>query len=110
MGSYFIKSIEAPIKRERKINHSKIGSFSTDLEMLSQKDVLVFTFFLIFLHIGADAICIFCSLLKCSQSLGTVLAKYILYFDCSWLIILAQLFWTPGRETSYDLWITKKEE
>lgn len=72
------------------------------------KGYIVFYNFLILLHIGADVICIFCSLLKCSQSVGPVIAEYILNFDCLWMIILRLFFWTPGRRIPYERWITKK--
>ncbi len=95
-------------KKRKKHKSFKDWLFFTKFRDVIPKGCIRFYIFLIFLHIGAAAICIFCSLLKCSQSLGPMLAKYIMYFDYSWIIILALLFWTRGQKTPYDRWITKK--
>ena len=52
--------------------------------------------------------CVFAYIITLSLNLGEVLAIFIAGFDVVWMLVIALLFWSPGRDYAYERWITKK--
>lgn len=71
---------------------------------------------LIFLYVAVMAIDILALLLcfalyifQIQNQLGEIIAKCIFYFTAIWMLIIAILFWTRGKQTPYGRWITKRK-
>ena len=52
--------------------------------------------------------CVFAYFITLSLNLGEALAISIAGFDVVWMLVIALLFWSPGRDYAYERWITKK--
>ena len=52
--------------------------------------------------------CVFTYIITLSLNLGGALAIFIAGFDVVWMLVIALLFWSPGRDYAYERWITKK--
>jgi len=57
-------------------------------------------------------ICILCCILFCfiglEKDTGRIIATAIAGFDATWILIIALLFWSPGRDFAYERWIRKR--
>lgn len=52
--------------------------------------------------------CLFVHIIELPLSIGGILATAIAGFDVVWMLVIALLFWSPGRDYAYERWITKK--
>ncbi len=52
--------------------------------------------------------CVFAYIITLSLNLGGALAIFIAGFDVVWMLAIALLFWSPGRDYAYERWVTKK--
>lgn len=52
--------------------------------------------------------CVVACIITLSVNLGGALAIFIAGFDVVWMLVIALLFWSPGRDYAYERWITKK--
>lgn len=52
--------------------------------------------------------CSFANNIALPLNLGGALAIFIAGFDVVWMLVIALLFWSPGRDFAYERWITKK--
>ena len=52
--------------------------------------------------------CVFTHIITLPLNLGEALAFFIAGFDVVWMLVIALLFWNPGRDYAYERWITKK--
>lgn len=52
--------------------------------------------------------CVFAYIITLSLNFGGALAIFIAGFDVVWMLVIALLFWSPGRDYAYERWITKK--
>ena len=52
--------------------------------------------------------CLFAYIIQLPLNLGGALSTYIAGFDVVWMLVIALLFWSPGRDYAYERWITKK--
>lgn len=52
--------------------------------------------------------CVVAYIITLSVNLGGALAIFIAGFDVVWMLVIALLFWSPGRDYAYERWITKK--
>lgn len=52
--------------------------------------------------------CVFAYVITSSLSPGGALAIFIAGFDVVWMLVIALLFWSPGRDYAYERWITRK--
>lgn len=60
------------------------------------------------IHPACFAVCVLLYALQQSCMVGKVFVKILACFDAVWIIIIALLFWSPGRDYAYERWITKK--
>ena len=52
--------------------------------------------------------CLFTYIITLPLNIGGLLAIFIAGFDAIWMLVIALLFWSPGRDYAYGRWITKK--
>jgi len=52
--------------------------------------------------------CLFTYIIILPWNIGGILATAIAGFDVVWMLVIALLFWSPGRDYAYERWITKK--
>ena len=71
------------------------------------KVLLGLYFFVLFIHSLGVFVCLCLYFIKLHLLIGAVITKIVIYFDASWIII-ALLFWSPGRDYAYGRWISKK--
>lgn len=58
-------------------------------------------------HLFAMIVCTLFRIMSLSSNAGGIVAIVIACFDALWIVIIALLFWNPGRTYSYERWITK---
>lgn len=72
------------------------------------KILLILYYLVLLMHFTCVIICVFLHIVKLSNNVGEILVKGVACFDAAWIVIIALLFWSPGRDYAYERWITKK--
>ena len=72
------------------------------------KTLLILYFLVLLIHSVCLFVCLLLYIIKLPQEIGGTIAKIVAYFDLTWTVIIALLFWSPGRDYAYDRWIIKK--
>ena len=52
--------------------------------------------------------CLFVHVIELPLDIGGMLAVAMAGLDVLWMLVIALLFWSPGRDYAYERWITKK--
>ena len=68
--------------------------------------VLYYTVLVI--HPACLIVCLFAHIITLPLNIGGALAIFIAGFDVVWMLVIALLFWSPGRDYAYERWIAKK--
>lgn len=69
---------------------------------------LYFYYSNILVHLLGLTVCVLFHMINLSRDIGGTIAKVIACYDATWIVIIALLFWSPGRKYSYERWITKR--
>lgn len=72
------------------------------------KILRVLYYAVLIIHPVCLIVCLFAHIITLSLDLGGALAIFIAGFDVVWMLVIALLFWSPGRDYAYERWITKK--
>lgn len=60
------------------------------------------------LHPFGLGACLFAYIIVFSLNIGEIIAIAIASLDVVWMLVIAVLFWSPGRDYAYERWIAKK--
>ena len=71
------------------------------------KTLLILYFSVLIIHVVGFVICTFFYIFNLSQILGDTITRAIVCFDLLWILIIAFMFWSPGRDYAYSRWIKK---
>ena len=72
------------------------------------KTFLLLHYFMLILHPSCMIVCILLYIIEMPLEVGASVVKTTAIFDAACDLIIALLFWSPGRDYAYDRWITKK--
>ena len=72
------------------------------------KFLRIFYYAILLIHLVCIITCVFLYIINLPLNIGVAIVKVMGCFDAAWIVILALLFWSPGREYAYERWITKK--
>ena len=72
------------------------------------KVLRILYYFVLLIHPTCLITCVFIHFIKLPFNVGEILATAIAGFDVVWMLVIAVLFWSPGRNYSYERWIPKK--
>ena len=72
------------------------------------KMLRILYYFVLLIHPTCLIACIFAHLIRLSFNFGEMLAIAIAGFDVVWMLVIALLFWSPGRNYAYERWIPRK--
>lgn len=73
------------------------------------KVLLILYYFILILHPVAIIACSLFNVLGVPLDITLVIPRIVYYFDVTWILILALLFWSPGKKYAYERWIVKKK-
>lgn len=72
------------------------------------KALRVLYYSVLIIHPACLIACLLVFIIKIPLNIGAILAIAIAGFDVVWMLVIALLFWSPGRDYAYERWITKK--
>ena len=65
-------------------------------------------YFVLIIHPICLTTCLFIYIIALPLSISEMLTITVAGFDVVWMLAIAVLFWSPGRDYAYERWITKK--
>lgn len=71
------------------------------------KILIILYYLVLIIHIAGLIICILFYIIEILFNIGELVVRIIVWFDIIWMIIIAVLFWSPGKEFAYKRWIVK---
>lgn len=71
------------------------------------KILRILYYFVLLIHPMCLIISVFVYLMKLPFNIGEILATTLVGFDDVWILAIALLFWSPGRDFAYERWISK---
>lgn len=72
------------------------------------KILRVLYYSVLIIHPACLITCLFAYIITLPLNIGRILATAIAGLDAAWMLVIALLFWSPGRDYAYERWITKK--
>lgn len=74
------------------------------------KVLLVLYYIQLLIHPFSLVVCILLYSINLPGDIGTIIVKVVYYFDVTWILTIALLFWSPGREYAYGRWMSQKRK
>lgn len=71
------------------------------------KILRVLYYSVLIIHPACLIACLFAYIIALPLNIGRILATAIAGLDAVWMLVIALLFWSPGRDYAYERWITK---
>ena len=72
------------------------------------KVLRVLYYSVLIIHPACLIFCLVAYIIKLPLIVGGIIAIDIAALDVVWMLVIALLFWSPGRDYAYERWITKK--
>lgn len=94
-------------KKRKKDETIKEWFFYSRYKDVLPKFLLYFYYFNILMHLLIMIVCILSRMMNLSCNVGGTVAIVIACYDALWIVVIALLFWSPGRAYAYERWISK---
>ena len=94
-------------KKRKKGESIKEWFFYNKYKDILPKFFLCFYYSFVLVHLLAISVCILFRMINLSCNAGGIVAIVIACYDALWILVIALLFWSPGRTYAYERWINK---
>ena len=95
-------------KKRKKGENFKEWMFYSRYKEEIPKTFRILYYAVLIIHPTGMIACLLVYIFGLSANAGETFAIFIAGFDVVWILVLALLFWSSGRDYAYERWITKK--
>ena len=95
-------------KKRKKEENFKEWLFYSRYKEEIPKTLRALYYSVLIIHPACLIACLVAYIVRLPLNIGGTLAIAIAGLDVVWMLVIALLFWSPGRDYAYERWITKK--